>query len=94
MHGDELIHDAAIYTNIFMLSGLSNLGEGHAVEFLGAEHLVHGASKATLECGRRTLSWDTFLTLVPLFWANERTRSLFKVFDIDMDGLQEYLTVK
>lgn len=56
-----------------------------------------GVSRSILsgvECGRRTLSWDTFLTLVPLFWANERTRSLFKVFDIDMDGLQEYLTVK
>ena len=56
-----------------------------------------GVSRSVLsgvESGKRTLSWDTFLTLVPLFWTNEQTRKLFYAFDMDMDGLQEYLTVK
>lgn len=56
-----------------------------------------GVSRSILsgvESGRRKLPWDTFMTLVPLFWANEQTRMLFRAFDIDMDGLREYLTVK
>ena len=54
-----------------------------------------GVSRSILsavEKGARELSWDTFLTLLSLFYTNEQSRKLFSVYDIDIQELSAYLT--
>ena len=54
-----------------------------------------GVSRSILsavEKGARELSWDTFLTLLSLFYTNERSRKLLGIYDIDLEELSAYLT--
>ena len=54
-----------------------------------------GVSRSILsavEKGARALSWDTFLTLLSIFYVNERSRKMLSIYDIDLEELSAYLT--
>lgn len=48
--GGELVHDAAVYADVFMLGSLSDFGQGHAVNVAFTEEIVHSEGKTAFKC--------------------------------------------
>lgn len=46
---------------------------------------------ATIEIGKKTMTWNMFLSLILIFTKNEDTEKLLSVFDIYTDELNEYI---
>jgi len=47
-----------------------------------------------IEKKQRTMTWNTFLSLLFIFSVNKNTEALLKLFEILTDELIDYITVK
>lgn len=58
---------------------------------------IAGMSRQTIlaiEKKQRTMTWNTFLSLLFIFSVNKDTEALLNLFEILTDELTEYITVK
>jgi DNA-binding XRE family transcriptional regulator len=58
---------------------------------------IAGMSRQTIlaiEKKQRTMTWNTFLSLLFIFSVNKNTEALLKLFEILTDELIDYITVK
>ena len=58
---------------------------------------IAGMSRQTIlaiEKKQRTMTWNTFLSLLFIFSANKDTKALLNLFEILTDELLDYITVK
>ena len=46
---------------------------------------------SAIECGRKPMNWNTFMSLILLLRANEKTRDIIKILGIYTDELDSYI---
>lgn len=58
---------------------------------LGARIGMSRSTVAAVETGKRAMTWNTFLSLVLVFAANEQTRKLLSALDIFTPELDDFI---
>lgn len=49
---------------------------------------------SAIECGRKPMSWNTFMSLILLLRANEKTKDIIKILGIYTEDLENYINMQ
>ena len=73
--------------HLSMLRAKAGVSQAEIAKVLGIARQTYSA----IECGRKKMSWNTFLSLVFFFRENPKTNNVISVLNIYNDNLANYI---
>lgn len=75
--------------NLAMLRAKAGVSQAELSEVIGVARQTYSA----FECGRKTMGWNTFMSLILFFKENEKTSEIIKIIGIYTDELESYIRI-
>lgn len=81
------IYISRLVNNLPVLRAKLKLTQKELADIIG----VSNYSISGMENGQRKMTWNTFMSLLPVFMSNEESAELLRVFGIYTDELEDFL---
>lgn len=75
--------------NLTMLRAKAGVTQEEVADVIGIARQTYSA----IECGRKPMSWNTFMSLILFFKENTQTKEVIKLLNIYTDELESYIKI-